>query len=206
MTAIFDEQTQLYYRLIPTHTWPTFEISGIRMHRTKDVDPKQDTELKLKAIKPIKGIVLDTCTGLGYTAILAAKQEAVKKVITVEKDKNVIYLEKQNEFSKELFTNQKIETKEGDVLEVIDTFEKNHFDAIIHDPPSMKIAGELYSEEFYRKLCYVLKPNGKLFHYTGSPGEKTGKDIVAGVIRRLQRAGFRNVKRVEFALGVVAFK
>ncbi len=204
--TIFDKETQLYYRFIPTATWPTFEISGIRMHRTKDADPKKDTELKLKTIAPIKGIVLDTCTGLGYTAILSAKQENVKKVITVEKDKNVIYLQKQNKFSEELFTNRKIERIEGNVQEVVTEYEDNYFDAIIHDPPSMKIAGELYSEDFYRQLFRVLKTNGKMFHYTGSPGIKSGKDIVSGVIRRLQRAGFRNVKRVESALGVAGIK
>lgn len=204
--SIFDNETNRYYRLIPSTSWPTFEISGIRMHRTKDVDPKQDTELKIKAIKPLKGFVLDICTGLGYTAILCAKQESVKKVITVEKDKNVIYLQKQNKFSEELFINPKIERIHGDIQEVILKFENNFFDAVIHDPPSMKIAGELYSEDFYRHLFRVLKQNGKLFHYTGSPGIKSGKDIVSGVIRRLQRAGFRNVKRVEFALGVVAIK
>ena len=206
MNAIFDKETQLYYRIIPTHTWPTFEISGIRMHRTKDVDPKKDTELKIQAIKPIRGTVLDTCTGLGYTAILAAKQEGVTKVITVEKDRNVIYLQENNEFSKELFTNQKIKRIHGDILEVINEFNENYFDAIIHDPPSMKIAGELYSEEFYRRLYAVLKPNGKLFHYTGSPGIKTGKDIISGMMRRLERAGFRNVKRADSALGVIGVK
>jgi predicted methyltransferase len=71
----FDEKTKKFYKLIPTSTWPTLEISGIHMHRIKKVDPKTDTELKLKALGRIYGVVLDICTGLGYTAILAARRK-----------------------------------------------------------------------------------------------------------------------------------
>jgi len=92
-----------YYKLVPTI--PTIEINGIRMHRTKGVNPLQDTRSKVNAVKPGEGeTVLDTCMGLGYTAIEASKRGAY--VITIEKDKNVIELAKINPWSRELFTGQ----------------------------------------------------------------------------------------------------
>jgi len=53
----FDEKTKKFYKLISTKTWPTLEISGIHMHRIKEVDPKTDTELKIKSLGKIYGKV-----------------------------------------------------------------------------------------------------------------------------------------------------
>ena len=63
----FDEDSSTYFKLVPSgaRTPPTFEISGIRMHVTKSMDPMRDTKEKIKTIKPIKGNVLDCCMGLG---------------------------------------------------------------------------------------------------------------------------------------------
>ena len=62
----------------------------------------------------------------------------------------------------------------------------------MHDPPRFGIAGELYAEAFYRELARVLKPQGKLFHYTGTPNKLTsGRDVPREVARRLQAAGFK---------------
>lgn len=72
-----------YYKLVPTIP-PTIEINGIRMHRTKEVNPYEDTLNKINAVKVKKGEkVLDTCMGLGYTAIEAYRRGA--EVITIEK-------------------------------------------------------------------------------------------------------------------------
>ncbi|WP_099209326.1 class I SAM-dependent methyltransferase [Thermococcus henrietii] len=194
-----------FYKLVPTIP-PTIEINGIRMHRTKGVNPLQDTRNKVNAVKPKEGeTVLDTCMGLGYTAIEASKRGAY--VITIEKDPNVIELAKINPWSRELFTGGKIQVIHGDAFEVVKRFNDESFDVVIHDPPRFSLAGQLYSEEFYRELFRVLKPGGRLFHYVGNPGKRyRRKDLQRGVMERLRKAGFVGVKRVEEALGVVARK
>ena len=69
---------------------PTMVLGGFTMHRIvgECVNPATDTEAKLRALKLFKGAkVLDTCCGLGYTAILAAnKVGSSGLVITVEFD------------------------------------------------------------------------------------------------------------------------
>ena len=194
-----------FYKLVPTIP-PTIEINGIRMHRTKEVNPFQDTRNKVNAVKPREGeTVLDTCMGLGYTAIEASKRGAY--VITIEKDPNVIELARINPWSRELFTGGTVQVIQGDSFEVVKRFKPESFDVIIHDPPRFSLAGQLYSEEFYRELFRVLKPGGRLFHYVGNPGKKyRKKDLQRGVMERLRRAGFVGVRRVEEALGVVARK
>ncbi|MDK2853487.1 MAG: uncharacterized protein PWQ92_381 [Thermococcaceae archaeon] len=213
-TVYFLSKRQLYkaaiaadgfYKLVPTIP-PTIEINGIRMHRTKDTNPLKDTRSKVEAVNPREGeFVLDTCMGLGYTAIESAKRGAY--VITIEKDPNVIELARLNPWSREVFTSQNIQLIQGDVFEVIKRFNDKSFDAIIHDPPRFSLAGYLYSEEFYAELFRVLKPKGRLFHYVGNPGKKyRKKDLQRGVMERLRGVGFKGVKRVEEALGVVALK
>ncbi|WP_456422912.1 class I SAM-dependent methyltransferase [Thermococcus sp.] len=194
-----------YYKLVPTIP-PTIEINGIRMHRTKGLSPLQDTRNKVNTVNPKEGeTVLDTCMGLGYTAIESSKRGAY--VITIEKDPNVIELARINPWSRELFTGGKIQVIQGDAFEVVKKFNDESFDVIIHDPPRFSLAGQLYSEEFYRELFRILKPGGRLFHYVGNPGKRyRGKDLQKGVMERLRRAGFVGVKRVEEALGVVARK
>ena len=194
-----------FYKLVPTIP-PTIEINGIRMHRTKEVNPLQDTRNKVNTVKPREGeTVLDTCMGLGYTAIEASKRGAYVK--TIEKDPNVIELARINPWSRELFTGGKIQVIQGDAFEVVKKFKDGSFDVVIHDPPRFSLAGHLYSEEFYRELFRVLKPGGRLFHYVGNPGRKyRRKDLQRGVMERLRKAGFVGVKRIEEALGVVARK
>src|SRR3989338_3637941 len=72
---LFSEDTNRFYKLLPTgfNTAPTVEISGIRMHAVKGISPLADAKQKVDSIKPFSGMVLDTCTGLGYTAILSSE-------------------------------------------------------------------------------------------------------------------------------------
>ncbi len=180
---------------------PTLEIDGIHMHRIKDVTPDEDTRLKLRNVKSFRGKrVLDTCMGLGYTAISAISRGAAS-VITVEVDKNVLELARINPWSRNL-ASENVEVILGDVYEVVDTFERE-FNVIIHDPPRFSLAGHLYSLEFYKKLAKVLKPDGILIHYVGQPGIKRGIKLWVGVMRRLREAGF-SVRFDEASMSVVA--
>ena len=64
-------------------------------------------------------------------------------------------------------------------------------DAVLHDPPRFGIAGELYSQSFYKQLARVLRHKGQLFHYIGNPNALTsGRDVPREVARRLREAGF----------------
>ncbi|MEZ4737021.1 MAG: methyltransferase domain-containing protein [Caldilineaceae bacterium] len=200
----FSEETNRYYSLYPTTSAPTLLISGISMHRIKESNPHQDTLAKVATIKPITGRVLDTTTGLGYTAIQAAK--TADHLITVELDPAVIEVARCNPWSQALFTSPNIEQRIGDSDDVIRTFADNSFDRILHDPPMFNLAGHLYGADFYRELYRVLDKRGRLFHYIANPDSKSGATITRGVMRRLEEIGFQRISRRPEAFGVVAFK
>ena len=200
----FSEFSGRFYGLMPTASAPTMLISGIPMHRIKDTNPHQDTLNKIKAIAPVKGDVLDTATGLGYTAIEAAK--TARQVVTIEIDPVAQEIARLNPWSKGLFKNPKITQIIGDAFDKIKGFEAQSFSAIIHDPPMFSLAGDLYSLAFYQQAFRVLKHNGRIFHYIGDPESRTGARVTKGVIRRLQEAGFARVIRAQRAFGVVAYK
>jgi len=192
------------YSLYPTESAPTMLISGIPMHRIKDTDPWRDTQAKLKAFGRVGGRVLDTATGLGYTAILAAKN--AEKVTTVELDPAAQEIARQNPWSQDLFENPKIRQLIGDSSEVIEEFTNETFSGIIHDPPMFSMGGELYSLRFYQQAYRVLKPHGRMFHYIGNPESKSGGRITRGVVERLKKAGFSSVNSQPKAFGVLAKK
>jgi len=193
-----------YYKLmLPEGTkYPTLEINGIHMHRIKDVDPMSDTIAKVRTLGKISGMkVLDTCTGLGYTAILAYRKGAT--VMTIEKDPNVLSLAEVNPWSHDL---EKIIIVLADSSKIVKKLPSSYFDAVIHDPPRFSLAGELYSQEFYFELSRVLRKGGKLYHYTGMPHAKyRGKSTVKGISNRLSKAGFK-VKYDKRAQGFIAVK
>lgn len=200
----FSEFSGRVYGLMPTESAPTMLISGIPMHRIKDTNPYRDTLSKIKAISPLHGDILDTTTGLGYTAIQAAK--TARHVTTIEIDPTAQEIARLNPWSKDLFDNPTITQVVGDTFDEIEKFEDESFSAIIHDPPMFSLAGDLYSLVFYRQAFRVLKPSGRIFHYIGDPDSKSGARTTAGVIRRLQEAGFHRVNHAPRAFGVVAYK
>ena len=200
----FSEFSGRFYGLMPTDSAPTMLISGIPMHRIKDTNPHQDTINKIKAIAPIKGNVLDTTTGLGYSAIEAAK--TARHVTTIEIDPMAQEIARLNPWSQALFNNPKITQIIGDAFDEIKGLDAASFSAIIHDPPMFSLAGDLYSLEFYQQAFRALKHNGRIFHYIGDPESKTGARVTKGVLRRLQEAGFTRVIRAPRAFGVVAYK
>lgn len=192
------------YTLMPTEGAPAMLVSGVPMHRIKGIEPHEDTLRKMRAVAPVRGRVLDTATGLGYTAIEAAK--TADEVVTIELDPTALEVARLNPWSALLFDNPKVHQLTGDSAELVRAFEPESFDCVIHDPPALSLAGELYSGEFYAQLLRVLKPGGRLFHYVGDPESRSGAKATAGVIRRLKEAGFRGIVRRPEAFGVVARK
>lgn len=202
----YSEDTGKVYTLRATDGWPALEISGILMHRIKDTDPKEDAASKIAAIGPIRGEVLETCCGLGYSAIHAA--ETANHVIAYEADPNVLDMARLNPYSAPLFQEGgRIDVRREDVAEAIRVLPDDAFDFVIHDPPTLAVAGDLYGDAFYGELLRVLRSGGRLFHYTGDPGSRSrGQDLPGRVKDRLSRVGFRRVRREPQALGVSARK
>ncbi len=201
---VFSEATNRMCSLMPTKRTPTMLIAGFTMHRIVDIDPMQDTRKKIATITPLVGRVLDTATGLGYTAIEAAR--TADEVVTIELDPGAQEIAHHNPWSRELFTHPKIKQVMGDAFEIVPTFADASFARIIHDPPVFSLAGELYSGQFYRELYRVLKPGGRLFHYIGDLNSKSGGTVTRGALRRLQESGFTRIVKHPEAFGVVAYK
>jgi predicted methyltransferase len=200
----FSAETGRVYSLYPTQAAPTMLLSGLPMHRIKGVDPHQDTLKKVKTIRPLVGRVLDTATGLGYTAIEAARTAG--QVTTIELDPVVLTIARRNPWSQELFDNPRITQIIDDSFEQVTQFADNTFSRILHDPPMFSLAGDLYSGEFYAQLYRILKNTGRLFHYIGDLESSSGRRVMRGVALRLQEAGFRNITQRKDAFGLVAFK
>ena len=188
--AFFDKNKNIFYRLIPTQDWPSLSLGSVPMHRVKNYSPLQDAQSKIRLLKP-EGIVLDTCMGLGYTAILASQY--ARRVYTFEKDSNVIFIAKLNPISKRLFKMPNIIFKKADIFVEIDKFSSHSFHAIIHDPPTFKLTPYLYSVEFYKKLYRVLKHGGRIYHYCPLPERSKGKDFRKVLCANLRLAGFSKV-------------
>jgi uncharacterized protein len=191
-----------FYKLAKTPGAPTLEIDGIRMHRTKDTTPEKDAEDKLQILGLRGGRVLDTCMGLGYTAI-QAHMNGAEYVVSVEYEPNVVRIAQLNPWSRQLFTEKNIYKLLGDSFYVIDGLPSDHFDYILHDPPRHSSAGHLYGQEFYDKLSRVLKTGGRLFHYTGEPRSRYRKvNIQKGITERLSKAGFIDITYHPLVMGV----
>lgn len=200
----FSELLNRFYSLMPTDRAPTLLISGIPMHRIQGITPDRDTLNKVRTIAPLTGRVLDTCTGLGYTAIKAA--QTAEEVVTIELDPTVLEVARLNPWSRSLFENPRIHQIVGDTFDEIQELEDESFSRIVHDPPMFSLAGELYSGECYGHLRRVLKHKGRLFHYIGDLESRSGRNVARGVVRRLKEAGFARVTRKPGAFGVVAYK
>ena len=200
----FSEEFNRAYSLLPTERAPTILNGGFTMHRIVGTDPQRDTLEKIRSIAPIRGRVLDTVTGLGYTAIAAAKY--ADAVVTIEIDPTVLAIARLNPWSRDLFTNARITQIVGDTFAEIRALDDQQFARVIHDPPSLSLAGDLYSGEYYRHLHRVLQRGGRLFHYIGNLESGHGAKVAPGVVRRLRDAGFARVVRSPKAFGLIAFK
>jgi len=181
--------TKSLIKLVPTE-WgaPTFEIDGIKMLPTSKASPYADAERKVALIQPRGKAILDTCGGLGYFAAWCL-QGGASRIQSYEKNADVLWLRSLNPWSPG--SSDELILDLGDVTQHIGALASGSFDAILHDPPRFGIAGELYSQAFYDELARVLKRNGRLFHYTGTPNKLTsGRDVPNEVAKRLRNAGF----------------
>ncbi|MDD3297060.1 MAG: MnmC family methyltransferase [Candidatus Omnitrophica bacterium] len=199
--AFFSPETNRFYKLVPTGDWPTVAIGSVPMHRRSS--PKKDTENKIEFAKP-RGYVLDTCMCLGYTAFAASR--LAHKVITFEKDNIVYDIARMNPLSECLFKARNIEIRREDASEGIKQFPGEYFDCVIHDPPTLKLAGELFSNEFYSQVKRVLRPKAKFFHYTPLYKIKQGFKLSDSIKKRLAKQGFRNIAYSEAACGLLCEK
>ena len=203
---VFSEDTGRAASLMPVGGGfaPTALLAGFSMHRFGvGVDPMEDTERKLNAIKPIRpgARVLDVCTGLAYTASGACSAGA--HVTTIELDRAMTHLCRMNPHSSALFSGN-IRQLYGNGADVVPTLPDNSFDRIVHDPPTFALAGELFSEAFYGHLLRILKPKGILYHYIGDPASKSAGNVAKGAAKRLKKAGFGGVVIDYEAHGILA--
>ena len=195
-----------YYKLVPSDSAPTLEIDGVKMHRSKDIDPLEDARLKTARVVPAGGRVLDTCGGLGYSAIHCVRAGA-RSVVSVEKNPSVLKIRAMNPWSQGPEA-ERVEWIHDDVNIFIKSLKDGSFDAVIHDPPRITSAtGDLYGQVFYNELCRVMKAGGKLFHYTGTPQRiKHGDRFVTNAMKRLEKAGFHEVSFNDYLQGIEAVK
>ena len=195
-----------YYKLVPTKSAPTLEINGIKMHRSKKIDPLTDAKLKTQLVVTPNDQVLDTCGGLGYSAVFALKAGA-KKVISTEKSRAVIKIRNLNPWFKN-HDDKKLEMIHTDITREIDRFENSMFNSVIHDPPRFtSTTGDLYGRKFYNSLFRVMAPRSKLFHYTGSPKKIKAKDkFIKNTMNRLGQSGFKSICFHDNLQGIYAQK
>ena len=195
-------------KLIPT-TWgaPTFEIDGIKMLPTMQLSPYTDAQRKVALVRPRGAQVLDTCGGLGYFAAWCLAEGAAR-VLSFEQNPDVLWLREHNPWSPDPAAAEaagRLELILADVTSAIEALPDQAFDTILHDPPRFGIAGDLYAQRFYDQLARVLRPRGRLFHYTGTPNSKTsGRDLPGEVSKRLGKAGFAVERVLDGVLAVRA--
>ncbi|HCB48783.1 MAG TPA: hypothetical protein DEP47_04490 [Chloroflexi bacterium] len=173
-------KVSLIFKVFLRQHVPLIDITSPAAVDLQETDPYEDNLTRTKAVKPLFGTVLDTATGLGYTAIAVAKVTSL--VITVELDPVVLELRRYNPWSRELFENSKIEQRICDAYDEVVNFSDGYFSHIIHDPPVISLTCHLYSGDFYCELHRVLKPGGRLFHFIGDLRSKSGKSITKGVM------------------------
>lgn len=193
-------------KLVPTD-WgaPTFEIDGIKMLPTSRLSPFDDAQRKVALIAPAGKTVLDTCGGLGYFAAHCLAAGAAR-ILSFEKNADVLWLRRLNPWSPDpdaASSAGRLHLTHGDISEQIASIPNASIDAVLHDPPRFGIAGELYSQTFYDHLARVLRPQGRLFHYTGTPNRLTsGRDVPREVARRLEKSGFKTELALDGVLGI----
>lgn len=201
----FSPTTKLQVGLYATETGtPALMVGGFPMHRHKGIDPWDSSQAMVTAVPRVYGRVLDTTCGLGYVAMSAAKRAV--RVTTVEVDPVVCDLHHASPWSEPLYSSPNITVINENCIAFVASQPSGSYDVIFHDPPTVQIAGDLYSQTFYGELYRLLSRRGTLFHYIGSPESKNGSTMMRGTKRRLSEAGFEKVVQVDSAFGLLAYK
>jgi len=178
--ALFDDR---YYALTWTHNAPILEIDGIRMHVFYLGSPFKYAQYVARVVRGGKKY-LETCFGQGYISRLIDEE-----LVSYEKNRAVLELAKMNPWSQDAL--KKHTVKNASIWDL----EEEGFDRIIHDPPSFRIAEDLYSEKFYKMLADHSKKGALMYHYIGEPKKRQRFDLGAHVIQKAQRAGWRLLRR-----------
>ncbi|MFA6460664.1 MAG: methyltransferase [Candidatus Woesearchaeota archaeon] len=181
----FSPETNSLYKLVPTSYRPILQVSGTSMHKKEFVERVEQDKLQ--------GKVLDSGTGLGYTAIIAAK--TAEEIITIEIDKNVTEIAKYNPYSQELFENKKIKRVRGNIVQKITKFKEGEFDFLIFDAGTPRSSDDFFSLKNYQQAHRVLKERGKLYHYLPKHQITKGRDFGGEAIARMEKAGFKVIDR-----------
>ncbi|VVB77303.1 Polyamine aminopropyltransferase [uncultured archaeon] len=202
---IFGGNNSVYRLYEPRLDWPpTLSIDGSYMHAIFKSTPLAEAELKVGALGDVRGKkVLDTCFGLGYTAqVLAAR--GAKSIVSCEKSEDTLEIAKSNPWSARALSDSRVSVRNEDAADFLSGAKDGEFDLILHDPPTLKKGGDLYSGAFYRLMCAKLAEGGRLYHYIGTKDERQRKDYHSGAARRLKDAGFADV--AESYRGLAALK
>lgn len=187
------------YKLVPTQFRPILQVSGTSMHKQSFIERVEKDKLT--------GNILDSGTGLGYTAIISAR--TARKVTTIEFDEMVLEIQKINPYSQELFSRacispnlgitsaerKNIELVHGDLVEEIKKFKDEEFDFIILDGGTPRSSGEFFSEKNYSQVFRVLKYGGKLYHYIPNYHINRGTDFAENKSKVFRKLGFGRVER-----------
>lgn len=181
----FAQDTNSLYKLVPTSYRPILQISGTSMHKKEFVERVEKDKLT--------GKILDSGTGLGYTAIITAK--TAEEVITIEIDKNVTEVAKYNPYSQELFKNKNIKRINGNIVQKITKFDNEEFNFIIFDAGTPRSSDDFFSLKNYQQAFRVLKRRGKLYHYLPKHQISKGRDFGGEAIARMEKAGFKVLDR-----------
>lgn len=152
------------FTVIPVAIGILFYLIG-KYTKHKDVWPwirkekilPEYVKMQLEIEREARGQVLNLETGLGYTAVTAAKKSEVERVVAVEIDGNVLETAKRN--AKSEGVSNKIDFREGDLFEpVLD----ERFDYIILSTPFLSARSQGVHRRFLKEVKNYLRPGGTI--------------------------------------------
>jgi len=199
--------TDRLYRVRLFNGFPILEIDGVRMNLVKELNPILYAKAVVDGLRVRKGMrVLECCMGLGYITEELRKRGA--EVWAVEKRKEVVELSKATPWFSHLHKAENVRIINKPIEEFLKEAEEEGltFHRIVHDPPSPRLAGELYSRTLYRAYYNAAEPKAILYHYSGLPGQQRGWDEVERTAERLEEVGWRVLRKDKRLKGVFAQK